>query len=195
MTSLWNERFGAMSFGPHRFDAQARYEKIFLRYLLFYLAPFIIFVGVIVVGLVLASIGAASGSFSGTPSPERVQVMAVIAGTVFVLLYFVVLGTVALIFYAAYFREAVGNTALGGLEFAFNARTLDWIKLFLGNFALVLVTLGIGYVFLGYRNWAFFIRPHGGLTARSTWTTSPSRRRACPETGEGLLDAFDVGAF
>lgn len=194
MTSLWNDRFNQMSFGPHRFDARARFGNIFLRYLLFYLAPFIILFGGIVVAIVLASVGAATGAFRGDPDPATAQVMVGLIFAAFGLLYFVVLGVIALVYYAAYFSEVVGGTALGGLEFAFTARTGDWIRLFLGNFALVIFTLGIGYVFVGYRNWTFFVRhmqAYGTLDL-DDFTQSQTRT---PGTGEGLLDAFDIGAF
>ena len=138
--------------------------------------------------------GHATGAIVGAADPRNAQVL---LGTVFVLfglLYFVVLGVIALIYYAAYFREAVGSLALGGLEFAFTARTWDWIKLFLGNVALTVGTLGVGYVFVGYRNWTFFVRhmeAYGTLDL-DDFTQSQTR---VPGTGEGLLDAFDVGAF
>ena len=194
MTTLWNDRFNAMSFGPHRFDAKARYEKIFLRYLLFYLSPFIIAVAAFVVVGIVFFAGVHGGLRGSTPTPASAQTLFIIVAIVSYLLFFIVLGVVALTYYAAYFREAVGSTALGNLEFAFTARTWDWIRLFLGNFALVLVTLGIGYVFLGYRNWSFFVthmQAYGTLDL-DDFTQSQTR---VSRTGEGLLDAFDVGAF
>jgi len=45
MTSLWNERWNRLSFGPHRFEAHANWGAVFKRYLLFYLAPLVLFLG------------------------------------------------------------------------------------------------------------------------------------------------------
>lgn len=196
MTSLWNQRFNQMSFGPHRFDATARANAIFLKFLLFYLSPFILVV-VVIAGLMAVGIfGAGTGGFHGgaTPTPQSLQAIVILAAVAFYLLFFIVLGVIALTYYAAYFREVVGKLALGGLEFAFTARTRDWIALFLGNFALIVCTLGIGYIFVGYRNWSFFIRHMQAFGTLDLDDFTQSQTRA-PGTGEGLLDAFDVGAF
>ncbi|HVJ02148.1 MAG TPA: DUF898 family protein, partial [Sphingomonas sp.] len=64
----------------------------------------------------------------------------------------------------------------------------------LGNIALVVCTLGVGLIFVGYRNWSFFIsHMHAyGSVAVDELTQSTTR---APRQGEGLLDAFDVGAI
>ena len=66
--------------------------------------------------------------------------------------------------------------------------------LILGHVGLVIVTLGVGFIFIGYRNWSFFIRhlEATGEVELATLTQSTTRE---PTQGEGLLDAFDVGAF
>jgi hypothetical protein len=71
---------------------------------------------------------------------------------------------------------------------------MDWIKLILGHIGLVVVTLGIGLIFIGYRNWSFFIRhmEASGEIDLAGLTQSTTEE---PRQGEGLLDAFDVGAF
>lgn len=193
MTGLWNDRFNQMSFGPHRFDAKAESGPIFLKFLLFYLSPVILVIVGAVIFMVFGMVTMARGGGTA-PTPQAAQLLLFGVVAVFYLLFFIVLGVIALIFYAAYFREAVGSLALGGLEFAFTAKIRDWIGLFLGNFALAVCTLGIGYIFIGYRNWAFFIRhmqAYGTLDL-DDFTQSQTRR---PGTGEGLFDAFDVGAF
>jgi uncharacterized membrane protein YjgN (DUF898 family) len=187
MINLWNERWDRMSFGPHRFQSHASVTGSVLgRYLLYYLVPILLFIGIAV------SVYFLGPSIDG--SPERVQLSLLVIAAVVYIGFFVVLGLIALTFYAAYFREVVGNLALGGLEFEFKARTKDWLMLFIGNVLLVIVTLGIGTIFVGYRNWAFFIRhmqAYGTLDL-DAFTQSTTRE---PKQGEGLLDAFDVGAF
>lgn len=189
MTSLWNERWNKMSFGPMRFEANAEAGPIILRFLLFYLVPIILFFVGIVGGVMFAGF---SGSLaSGTPpNPATLFLVAF----VFIILFYGVLGVIALTFYAAYFREAIGKLTLGGLEFEFTAHTKDWIKLMLGSVALVVCTFGIGYIFIAYRNWAFFIRHMRafGDVHLNELTQSTTRE---PGQGEGLLDAFDIGAF
>ena len=190
MTRLWNDRWNAMSFGPLRFNAAARAGPIYLRFLAFYLSPVILFLALFGLMGFLAVSGGLHG-LGPRPDPSAAAIAAII---VFVLGFYVVLGVVALYYYAAFFREAIGMLALGDLEFGFDATTWQWIKLIVGNLLLVYVTLGIGYIFVGYRNWSFFIRhlrAHGDVRL-DAFTQSTTR---APGQGEGLLDAFDIGAF
>jgi hypothetical protein len=101
---------------------------------------------------------------------------------------------VGLGFFAAYARKVIGSLEMGGLQFEFTARSMDWLKLFLGHVGIVLVTLGIGFVFISYRNWSFFIRhleAFGEVNLDTlTQSTSPIGADA-----EGLASAFDIGAI
>jgi uncharacterized membrane protein YjgN (DUF898 family) len=182
MTSLWNDRWNRLSFGNQDFTATADWRPIIGRFLLFYLLP------------IAGCIGGASlllGSFDPSRPPNPAIFGAVIIGAFAV--YFAI-GIVAIVYYAAFLREAIGALALNRLQFAFTARTMDWIKLILGHIGLVVVTLGIGLIFIGYRNWSFFIRhmEASGEIDLAGLTQSTTEE---PRQGEGLLDAFDVGAF
>jgi uncharacterized membrane protein YjgN (DUF898 family) len=187
MVSLWNERFQRMSFGPHQFQSHANLTGALMgRYLLYYLVPIVVFVGgAVAFAFLRPSLGS---------SPEQVQIALIVLFVLGYVGFFVVLGLIALTFYAAYFREVVSGLSLGGLDFEFSARTKDWLALFIVNVLLVVGTLGIGTIFLGYRNWAFFVRhmqAYGTLDL-DDFTQSTTRE---PKQGEGLLDAFDVGAI
>jgi uncharacterized membrane protein YjgN (DUF898 family) len=190
MTSLWNLRWSAMSFGPFRFSAHAEWGKLMGRFLAFYLAPFLLVAAGLVLGGAMMSMMANSATPTPTPPGAGTAVLLLLS----VVGVYVALGLIALSYYAAYFREAVGSLRLSDLEFGFTARTKDWLLLFLGNIALVIVTLGIGLLFIPYRNWRFLIRHLEGFghLDLSQLTQSTTRR---PGQGEGLLDAFDVGAF
>lgn len=194
MARLWNERWNAMSFGSLPFRAQARWQPVFGRFMLFYVAPVVLAIGVGVLVFVVMGLGMASGMRTDTPPTAGTIVLLAIAAFGFYVFFFGVLGLVAMIFYAAFFREAIGATSLGKLEFGFGASTKDWILLYLGNVGLVIVTLGIGAIFIPYRNWAFFIRHMAAYGEVEVDTLGQSRTRE-PGQGEGLLDAFDVGAF
>lgn len=193
MCSLWNERWKDMSFGPHRFDADANFSNLMLRFVLCYILPFILFFA-----LMIAAVAAAVAVMfsmrtdmdSGGEPPAIFFVIIVGA----VLLGYLIMGIAMLGYLSKFYSVAVGATRLHTLEFGFTARTKDWLKLILGDIGLVLVTLGVGFVFLGYRHWKFFIvhmEAYGeiNLDALTQSTTRVSR------TGEGLLDAFDVGAI
>lgn len=193
MTSLWNRRWGEMSFGPYRFEANADWNHVIGRYLIFYLSP----IALLILFAVLGMTGAVA--FGGTinsssPPNENMLIGIIVAATLFYILFFGVYGAVALFFYSAYYREAVGALELGPLAFDFTARTRDWIRLFLGNIGLVLVTLGLGMLFVPYRNWKFFVTHLEAYGELRLDELTQSATRA-PTQGEGLLDAFDVGAF
>ena len=194
MTKLWNRRWGAMSFGPMRFAADAKWENIIGRYMIFYLSPVFITVGFIAIIVIIGGLGVVSGGISTRAPGPGLFVAVIVAAVGFYLFFFVALGIVALVYYSAFFREGVGALRLGGLSFGFTARTRDFLWLYLGNIGLVLATLGVGYIFVPYRNWAFFVRhaqAYGDVTLDDL-TQSATRE---PGQGEGLLDAFDVGAF
>lgn len=193
MTSLWNRRWGKMSFGPYAFHAGARWEKIIGRYLAYYLMPIVFIFAIVAIGIV-GGVGAAAAGASQKQSPDTMLAIVITLFIVGYILFFVVLGLVALFYYSAFYREAVGQLELGGLQFDFTARTWDWIKLWAINIALVVGTLGVGYIFVNYRTYTFAIRhlrAYGEV--RLDQMTQSSTRD--PGQGEGLLDAFDVGAF
>ena len=58
----------------------------------------------------------------------------------------------------------------------------------------MVLTLGIGFVFLSYRHWKFFVThmEAGGDILLDELTQSTT---ATARDGEGLLDAFDIGAI
>ena len=192
MARLWNQRWNAMSFGSLPFRSEARWQPVFKRFLLFYVAPILIVVAAGILGFLFA--GAFAGMKPGTPPTAGVIATVLLAVVGFYVLFFGVLGLIAMAFYAAFFREAIGATSLGKLEFGFEASTMDWVKLYLGNLGLTVVTFGVGYIFVPYRNWAFFIRHLAAYGEVEIDTLTQSRTRE-PGQGEGLLDAFDVGAF
>lgn len=191
MTSLWNERWQAMSFGSHRFSADAEFSPLMWRFFLFYITPFVVIFGAIIAG---ALVFAAGGITPETFQNERSIALLVGVVIVVVLAIYLILPLIYLLYYSAFFRVVVGALRLHDIEFAFTARTRDWFKLFLVDVLLVIGTLGIGFIFLGYRHWKFFIihmEAYGEIDveALSQSETQISRH------GEGLLDAFDVGAI
>ena len=189
MISLWNDRWNAMSFGPHQFSANAEWKPLMKRYLLFYLVPFLLLVGGAIFGIAMAASG-------GTPD-ALVNSGAAIGGimvAVAILSFYIVLPLAALAYYSKYFRLAVGGLRLHTLEFDFQARAADWILFFLGNVAIVVFTLGIGYIFLPYRNWKFFI-DHMEAFGEINIDDLTQSQTIVEKHGEGLLDAFDVGAI
>ena len=89
---------------------------------------------------------------------------------------------------------AINATSLGPLQFEFTARTIDWFKLIFGSIALVVVTLGLGYMFVGYRNWSFFVRHLEAYGEIDLDTLIQSETKTGTDA-EGLASAFDIGAI
>jgi uncharacterized membrane protein YjgN (DUF898 family) len=181
-TRLWNSRWNAMSFGPLAFRARLDARGLKARWALLYLAPIGLFTVAIMLG-VMATVG------RSTPNASVFGILGL-----FFLLFYLAIPLATLHWYAKYFRRAAESTSLGELEFEFDATTLQWLGLFLGNLALAVVTLGFGLTYWGYRNWAFMVRhlhvygsiDVAGLTQSTTYA---------PREAEGFADAFDVGAI
>ena len=111
-----------------------------------------------------------------------------------VLFFYFGLGLIAVAFFAKFYREVVGATRWRDLNFTFTGSTLDWVKLLVVDALLVVFTFGIGLVFLSYRHWKFFMThlEASGEILLDELTQSQTRTA---KHGEGLLDAFDMGAI
>jgi uncharacterized membrane protein YjgN (DUF898 family) len=183
-TRLWNGRWNAMSFGPLQFGATLNAEGLKARWALIYVAPII---GMILMFMGIAAVSAAGGveRAAGTVSGLLVMVFVV---------FYIGVPLATLNWYAKYFRRAAEETKLGKLEFGFDATTLQWLGLFLGNLALAVVTLGFGLTYWGYRNWAFMVR-HLHVYGTVDLADMTQSKTHAPREAEGFADAFDVGAI
>ncbi len=184
-TRLWNGRWNHMSFGPLNFRTELTAEGLKARWALIYLAPI---AALLAGGLFVVTVGAAY------PESESYNWSLATMAIFVVVLFYIGIPLATLHWYAKFFRKAAENLSLGELEFGFDASTWDWLKLFLGNLALAVVTLGLGLAYWGYRNWAFMVRHmhlYGEVDAQ-TLTQSATR---APGEAEGLADAFDIGAI
>lgn len=190
MVSLWNQRWNAMSFGQYPFESGGRVDGLMRRYLLCYLAPLI---GFLVGTLVIAAVAAGLVDMKAQAAGAATAVGMLMVFAIIIVVYLVV-GLVLMGFYAKFFRQMVDGLSLHTLTFRFDAKTMDWLKLLLGDAALVALTLGIGAIFLDYRHWRFFI---DHLEAFGEIAMDDIAQSTTPELkqGEGLLDAFDMGAL
>lgn len=230
MSSLWKQRWEAMTFGPHHFESNPEWGKLMKRFIIAYVAPFGI---MILLGIAAVPIFMAMGG-RGNADPTTIGIIAV----GFVLAFYILLPLAALVYYAFYMREVIGTMKLSTLEFEFTARTKDWILFFLGNIGIWLIALAVAAIpiaafglftqfaevepgqsamasnpfafiafivilsvplaivgpFIRYRNWRFFVShlEAGGEIDLATLTQSNTQDI---KQGEGLLDAFDMGAM
>ena len=181
---LWNSRWNAMSFGPLQFRAKLDADGLGWLWALVYLVPIAAMIALFVLSAVLG--------FTLSGSVGRATFGLIFFGMI--LLVYLAIPLMTLNWYAAYFRHAADATALGDLEFGFDATTWDWLKLFLGNLGLATVTLGFGITYWGYRNWSFMVR-HLHVYGNVDIADLTQSTTFAPREAEGFADAFDVGAI
>ena len=182
-TALFRSRWNAMSFGSLPFRSTIDAEGLKRRWAAVYLVP-------IAVMIIASVLGAVIGSALLGDSPAG------LAGVIIAVavLFYLIIPLMTLHWYAKYYRKAAETMSLGDLEFGFDATTWDWLKLFLGNIALAVVTLGLGLAYWGYRNWAFMVR-HMHLYGEVNVTELGQSTTHAPTEAEGFADAFDMGAI
>jgi uncharacterized membrane protein YjgN (DUF898 family) len=178
-TRLWNSRWTEMSFGGLRFRSTLDAQGLKRRWAAVYLVP--------VALLVIATIGVSTMLGKATSG-----LTAILIGVA--LLFYLVIPLLTLHWYAKFYRKAAAATSLGDLDLGFDATTWDWLKLFIGNLALAVVTLGLGISYWGYRNWAFMIR-HTHLYGEVDVSALTQSTTAAPGEAEGFADAFEIGAI
>ncbi len=232
--SLWNERWSHMSFGPYKFESNAQWTHLMKRYLLFYLVPFLLAVGIFVAGLSIGS----SANGGGNPFSTAGGIFGIVMIMVAVLGIYIVMPIAALLYYSKFFRVAVAGLKLGDLEFEFKARSPDWILYWLANIAIMALAygvaflpfsifiasdpgqfavqmeagetaLGVGFILcalfaivplafgaaiIQYRSWKFFVIHMQAFGEVNLDQMTQSETNASGH-GEGLLDAFDMGAI
>jgi len=179
-TALFRSRWNEMSFGSLPFRSTLDAEGLKRRWAGIYLIPLaLLFVG----GIAGATIG-----LGGRGASVSAVVVALIV------MIYLAIPLLTLHWYAKYYRKAAETMSLGELEFGFDATTWQWLKLFLGNIALAVVTLGFGLAYWGYRNWAFMVR-HMHLYGEIDVTALGQSTTRVPTEAEGFADAFDIGAL
>ncbi|MHB9880650.1 YjgN family protein [Pacificimonas sp. ICDLI1SI03] len=184
MVTLWRARFGAMSFGdaPIGVGYGALPKGIFARWIMIYVA-FIAIIAILV--------GAFASTLVADPDSAARAGMVIIGAVAAI---YLLLPILFVTYYTKFIRGVIGEMDWMNLQFDFTARTSDWVKLYLGHAGLIVITLGFGLLFIGYRNWSFFVRH---LQVRGTLDIdlirqSETRMRT---DAEGLADAFDIGGI
>lgn len=189
MTTLWNDKWNQMGFGNHDFRSEARVRPIIVPFICLYLVPILLIIVSTTYLLVQGTMVEGVYLFIDAPREFRIAFFLLIAFLIYTLI-----SLIFVIYYAAFFRNAISQLSLGGLQFSFEAEGADWFMLFLVDALIIIATLGIGSFFLGYRHWAFFanhLAVHGDLDVSALQQTSVRSERY----SDGWLDAMDIGAF
>ncbi len=185
-TALFRSRWNQMSFGSLPFRSTVTADGLGRRWAAVYLVP----IAALILAIVLAAVTGFGAAAAGTKASPTLA--AILVG-LFVGVYLII-PLMTLHWYAKYYRKAAETMSLGDLDFGFDATTGDWLKLFLGNLVLAVVTLGLGLSYWGYRNWAFMVR-HMHLFGEIDVTALAQSTTHAPGEAEGFADAFDIGAI
>lgn len=186
-TRLWNARMNDAMLGSMSFHANATWRPLFGRFI-------IALAGVaIVTGIAIAL---AWDTIKALQNPGTPAEMLTLTGRFYAILLpaMLVNAFITLSYRAHFWQHVFASTGLDTLGFGFGARTMDWLRYYLGNALIVALTFGLGVIVLPYRIWSFYARnlvTVGALEAGALEQT----RLAAPTQGDGIADAFDMTAF
>jgi uncharacterized membrane protein YjgN (DUF898 family) len=187
---LWNARWNKMSFGPLQFESELEAKGLGWRWAAVYLVPVAVSIAAMILAALIGGFLTLQHDAGGGTAPPSLSALFFL---VFAAVYLAI-PLMTLNWYAKYFRMAAEATRIGRLEFGFDATTLQWLGLFLGNVALAVVTLGFGLTYWGYRNWAFMVR-HLHIYGEIDVSDLTQSTTHAPREAEGFADAFDIGAI
>jgi uncharacterized membrane protein YjgN (DUF898 family) len=207
---LVEDRFNHSYFGNAKASLQASAKSVYLAFILGIIGTV---VGVIVVAAIVA--GASylvatmydlkplieelrQASQTGVPSDmtDADQAKVVLFFFAAGISFYIGLAIVGIIAFAPYvaalFRTIANSLQLAELRFSSEVTAWSYIKLWIGNVLLVILTFGLGLPIAVHRSIRFFtdrVAIHGELDVERLQQTTLDR----PRFGEGLLEAFDPG--
>ncbi len=194
-----------MRFGNTPFSFSGRAGPLYARFAVCWFGTLVAYLLIAVLAIALfysgtfdgfAKLFTEIGDKSGTSdSSKGGYVFGLVAGLIAVYLLYAVIRSTIWSFYTA--RELnifAQYTRFSGARFEFNATAWSLIKLWLGNIALIIFTLGIAQPFVEQRIMRYFVERlnvHGQIDfAAIQQSQAPLDKR-----GEGLIDALDLDAF
>ena len=224
MMDLWNERWNKMSFGPHKIDAAGNYASTFKRYLLFYLLPLVAVIGSLVVAAMfggtdsVGGVAAAGGLFVIVFYGGLGAVALAFYAKFFrVAVEGMSLHKLDFAFPARtmdWFKLFLGDAGLyllAALPVAFILGATGLLSSFemplpgestaAFESSIVIVIVAFSVLpfaligpFIRYRHWKFFVT-HMEAFGEVNLDELTQSETVVARHGEGLLDAFDVGAI
>ncbi len=194
-----------MRFGNTPFSFSGRAGPLYKRFaicwfltLFAYLALIGIVVGLYTAGAFdnLETLMKSLDAGSGEPSYKKILVaIGIVIATFMFLLLFATLRSVIWSFYTAKELNVFAEyTRFPGASFTFNATAWSLVALWLGNLALVILTLGIAQPFVEQRVMRYFtdrLNVEGAID----FTAIRQSQAQIDSRGEGLIDALDLDAF
>lgn len=182
---------GETGFGDRSFDFEGSSRPLYARFLILWL-PVAVAMAAIV--LALNSIDTAALENGETDTAATDGAAAFLAFVPFVGVLVAVYGTIALIAYRVREMQHFADcTRFEGLRFKLDVTGWSLFKLLFGNFLISLLTLGFGLPFAQMRLFRYFcdrLTINGNIDIDAIVQSSAEK----PSFGEGLADAFDMGA-
>ena len=193
-------RINASSFGSAKFHFEGRAGQLYLPFLLTLLGTVVLFV-VIAAGVYFTVQGSLDPIIAAIQANDpdalqssRTAIATVVAAAAVGLVVFGFASALLTCWYSAMFiRHVVGRTNLAGASFSSTVTGRGLLWLFVGNFLILLFTLGLGFPFLVQRSINFTTR---NLLVSGTLDESvlQQSRLAYPRLGEGMYQQLDAGA-
>jgi uncharacterized membrane protein YjgN (DUF898 family) len=187
---LWSYEANNMRFGDRRFTFEGSGRDLFGAWVLSYGAA----IGALVLLVVLAvASGVIGRSIVGVGEASTV-VTAVLAIFLAILVLPTVLTVIFLRFQASWLSYSTTGTRFPPVSLSAEVGTWRLLRLMLGNVAVLLLTLGLGWPFVGHRMlrfWSEQITLDGVEGLRELEQTAPPPRAGA----EGLSQLLDAGGF
>jgi len=172
-------------FGDRRFSFEGSSRPLYKRFLVVWLSTIVFTSVVFVGGIALAAVIDANAAPADKVGP--------IIGFFVVIAIVVGIG-LAMLFYRVREMQHFANcTRFEGLSFGFDATAWSLLRLAFGNLLITLLTLGFGVPFAQMRVFRYFcdrLTIDGSVDIDAIIQSSAEK----PSFGEGLADAFDMGA-
>lgn len=194
-----------MRFGNVPFSFSGRSGPLYARYAMCWFGSLLTLLILIMFAVWLF----ASGAFDGlkpvfdamvsdnqaSGSGDTAAGLAIFGGVVFAYLFYVAVKSTIWSFYTARELNVFAQyTRFSGAGFEFNATAWSLITLWLGNMALIVLTLGIAQPFVEQRVMRYFVERLSVNGAVDFAAIEQSKARL-DKRGEGLIDALDLDAF
>jgi uncharacterized membrane protein YjgN (DUF898 family) len=203
---LAEQMYNDMRFGNQPFTFRGRAGPLYARYAVCWFLTAAVFIGLIVIGTGIAMSGVfdqfssafeglLEGGGSGSDAEKGLIALVIFLGIIaFMLSYQIVSSLIWSIYTARELNLFAQYTSFPGLRFDFNATAGSLVTLWLGNIAILILTLGIGAPFVEQRVMKYFCDRLSidGVVDLGAIKQSQAK---IDSRGEGLIDALDLDAF
>jgi len=202
---LAEQMYNDMRFGNQPFSFRGRAGPLYLQYAICWFLMAAIVLAIVIGGISLAFSGALQqygGLLESLFDTENrsaeatgLVVFTLIAGLIVLFLAYQIISSIVWALYTAREMSLFAQyTTFPGVRFDFNATGWSLVTLWLGNLALIILTLGIAQPFVEQRVMRYFCDRLSvdGLVDFSAIRQSQAQ---LDKRGEGLIDALDLDAF